>query len=103
MKMRSCPCKPHGCSNGLFFWSIIDDKSMIDQGFVTSTAPKGRPNQLFHAADNVSSSLTFSNQNFYLLLAMPTPCEKEMELLRKLRVEVETDEDSDFDKGPEDI
>ncbi|GBM81386.1 hypothetical protein AVEN_107118-1 [Araneus ventricosus] len=36
---------------------------------------------------------------------MPTPCEKEMEHLRKLLAEVETDEDSGFDNednGPED-
>ncbi|GBM63637.1 hypothetical protein AVEN_174019-1 [Araneus ventricosus] len=43
MKMRSCPSKPDGCSNVLFLWSIIDDRSMIDQRFVTSTAPKLRP------------------------------------------------------------
>ncbi|GBN02826.1 hypothetical protein AVEN_216786-1 [Araneus ventricosus] len=62
--------------------------------------------ELFHAADNVSSLLSIPNRSIYLLLTMPTSYEKEMECLRKLLAEVETDEDSNFDNednGPEDI
>ncbi|GBM24725.1 hypothetical protein AVEN_141800-1 [Araneus ventricosus] len=62
--------------------------------------------QLFHAADNVSSSLSFPNRSIYFLLATPTSYEKEIERLRKLFAEVETEGDSDFDNednGPEDI
>ncbi|GBL72113.1 hypothetical protein AVEN_163408-1 [Araneus ventricosus] len=61
--------------------------------------------QLFHAADNVSSLLSFPNRSIYFLLTTPISYEKEMERLRKLLAGVKTDEDSDFeneDNGPED-
>ncbi|GBN55715.1 hypothetical protein AVEN_13218-1, partial [Araneus ventricosus] len=62
--------------------------------------------QLFHAADIISTLLSFPNRSIYLLKKMPTPFQKEMERLHKLLAEIETDEDSDFDNEdnePEDI
>ncbi|GBM63891.1 hypothetical protein AVEN_268812-1 [Araneus ventricosus] len=61
--------------------------------------------QLFHAADNVSS-LSFPNRSIYLLLTIPTSYEKKWSVYVNFLAEVETDEDSDFsneDNGPEDI
>ncbi|GBM76130.1 hypothetical protein AVEN_98062-1, partial [Araneus ventricosus] len=62
--------------------------------------------QLFHAADNVSSLLSFPNRSVYLMLTMTISYEKEIERLCKLLAEVETDKVPDFDNennGPEDV
>ncbi|GBN53374.1 hypothetical protein AVEN_268218-1 [Araneus ventricosus] len=62
--------------------------------------------QLFQAADSISSLLSFPEQSIYLLLTMATSNEKELERLRKLLAEVESNEDSDFDNednGPGDV
>ncbi|GBN58148.1 hypothetical protein AVEN_90578-1 [Araneus ventricosus] len=50
--------------------------------------------------------VSFQKRSIFLLLTMPTPCEKEIERLLKLLAEFETLQASDLDfehNGPEDV
>ncbi|GBM12051.1 hypothetical protein AVEN_77048-1 [Araneus ventricosus] len=99
--LPSVPLTSSDVSVSFLSWTRIHERNVLRSRIRNSFRSERliTTDQLFHAAYNVSSVLSFPNQSIYLLLTMPTRFEKEMERSHKLLAEHFDNEDI----GPEDI